>query len=133
MAGAAGINASAIRYYERVGVLPPPERASGQRRYGPEVIGRLRTVQAGQQAGFSLGEIVKLMRGADDGRAAEELRELAECKLPDIEALIERAETMKHWLELAAECRCGSLDVCELFAGEAGRVDHACAAAKSAA
>lgn len=115
VAAAVGLNTSAVRYYERVGVLPEPHRASGQRRYGPEAIDRLRTIQAAQQAGFSLEEIAQLLRGAEDGRAAEELRALAARKLPDVEALIERAEGMRRWLELAAECRCGSLDVCALF------------------
>jgi MerR family redox-sensitive transcriptional activator SoxR len=115
-AAAAGINASAIRYYERIGVLAPAERVSGQRRYTPETVDRLRTIQAAQQAGFSLDEITQLLRGAEDGRAAEELRVLAERKLPDIEALIDRAERMKRWLELATQCECGSLDVCQLFA-----------------
>lgn len=118
VAEAAGLNASAVRYYERVGVLPVPERASGQRRYGPETIDRLRTVRTGQQAGFSLDEIGKLLRGAEDGRADTELRELAERKLPDIDALIERAQAMKEWLEAATDCRCGSLDVCGLFSGD---------------
>lgn len=116
VAAAVGVNASAVRYYERVGVLPPAERVSGQRRYGPATIDRLRTIGAAQQAGFSLEEIAQLLRGADDGHAADELRALAERKLPDVEALIERAERMREWLRLAAECRCGSLDVCELFA-----------------
>ena len=116
VAGAVGLNTSAVRYYERVGVLPHPERVSGQRRYGQDTIDRLRTIQAAQEAGFSLDEISQLLRGAEDGNAAEELRVLAERKLPDIEALIERAEAMKQWLELASECRCGSLDVCQLFA-----------------
>ena len=116
IAAAVGINASAVRYYERVGVLPEPERVSGQRRYSPDAVDRLRTIQAAQQAGFSLEEITQLLQGADDGHAADELRALAERKLPDVEALIERAEAMKTWLQLAAECRCGSLDVCALFA-----------------
>lgn len=115
VAEAVGLNTSAVRYYERVGILPEAERVSGQRRYGPETVDRLRTVQAGQQAGFSLEEIKQLLRGAEDGHAAEELRQLAERKLPDVDALIERAQAMKEWLELAAECRCGSLDVCTLF------------------
>ena len=115
VAAEVGLNTSAVRYYERVGVLPAPERVSGQRRYLPEAIDRLRTIQAAQQAGFSLDEITQLLRGVEDGRAAEELRVLAERKLPDVEALIERAEAMKHWLELASDCRCGSLDVCALF------------------
>lgn len=118
VAAAVGLKTSAVRYYERVGVLPMAERSSGHRRYRPEIISRLRTIQAAQQAGFSLEEIAQLLRGAEDGRGADELRVLAERKLPDVEALIERAEAMKHWLKLAAECRCSTLDVCGLFADD---------------
>jgi MerR family transcriptional regulator, redox-sensitive transcriptional activator SoxR len=116
LAAAGGVNASAVRYYERRGLMPEPERIGGQRRYAPDAIARLRTIRAAQQAGLSLEEIAQLLAGADDGESAETLRALAERKLPEIEALIERAQTMKGWLELAAECRCESLDVCELFA-----------------
>jgi MerR family transcriptional regulator, redox-sensitive transcriptional activator SoxR len=119
LAAAAGVNASAVRYYERRGLMPEPERVGGQRRYGPDAVARLRTIRASQQAGLSLEEIAQLLAGADDGESAETLRALAERKLPDVEALIDRAEAMKGWLELAAECRCGSLDVCDLFASDA--------------
>jgi DNA-binding transcriptional MerR regulator len=118
LATAGGVNASAVRYYERRGLMSAPERVSGQRRYGPDAIARLRTIRAAQQAGLSLDEIAQLLAGAADGESAETLRALAERKLPDVEALIDRAEAMKGWLELAAECRCGSLDVCELFASD---------------
>lgn len=116
LARAAGVNASTIRYYERTGVLPPADRVSGRRSYEPAMATRLRTIRAAQQAGFSLDEIKQLIRGADEGRAAEELRVLAERKLPEVDALIERARVMRGWLELARGCRCGSLDACELFA-----------------
>lgn len=116
VAAAVGLNASAVRYYERRGVMPKPVRTGGQRRYGRDAIARLRTIRAAQQAGLSLTEISQLLAGADDGESAEVLRELAERKLPDVEALIERAQAMKAWLELAAECRCASLDICDLFA-----------------
>jgi MerR family transcriptional regulator, redox-sensitive transcriptional activator SoxR len=118
VAASVGVNASAVRFYERRGVLPQPERVSGQRRYRPDAIARLRTIQAAQQVGLSLTEITQLLAGADNGESAEVLRELAERRLPDVEALIERAEKMKVWLELAAECRCASLDVCDLFAAD---------------
>jgi MerR family transcriptional regulator, redox-sensitive transcriptional activator SoxR len=118
VAAAVGLNTSAVRYYERRGVMPLPERASGQRRYGQDAIARLRTIQAAQQMGLSLTEITQLLAGADHGESAEVLRELAERKLPDVEALIERAQAMKEWLELAAECRCASLDICDLFAAD---------------
>jgi MerR family transcriptional regulator, redox-sensitive transcriptional activator SoxR len=118
LAAAVGLNASAVRYYERRGVMPVPERTSGQRRYRPDAVARLRTIQAAQQVGLSLREITQLLAGADNGESAEVLRELAERRLPDVEALIERAQTMKGWLELAAECRCASLDICDLFAAD---------------
>jgi MerR family redox-sensitive transcriptional activator SoxR len=118
VAAAVGLNASAVRYYERRGVMPPPERASGQRRYGPDAIARLRTIRVAQQVGLSLTEITQLLAGARDGKSTEVLRRLAERKLPDVEALIERAQAMKKWLELAADCRCASLDVCDLFAAD---------------
>ena len=119
LASAAGVNTSAVRYYERRGLMPKPERISGQRRYGAGAIARLRTIRAAQHAGLSLEEIAQLLAGAENGDSAEALRVLAERKLPDIEALLERAQTMKRWLELAAECRCASLDVCDLFALDA--------------
>jgi MerR family transcriptional regulator, redox-sensitive transcriptional activator SoxR len=118
VAAAVGLNASAVRYYERRGVMPKPVRSGGQRRYGRDAIARLRTIRAAQQAGLSLTEIRQLLAGADDGESAEVLRELAERKLPDVEALIERALAMKTWLELAAECCCASLDICDLFVSD---------------
>ena len=126
LAAAVGINASALRYYERRGVMPVPERTSGQRRYRPAAVARLRTIQAAQQVGLSLTEITQLLAGADNGESAEVLRQLAERRLPDVEALLERAQAIKGWLELAAECRCASLDICDLFTSDgpshAGRV-----------
>jgi DNA-binding transcriptional MerR regulator len=129
LAAAGGVNTSAVRYYERRGLMPQPERVSGQRRYAPEAIARLRTIRAAQQAGLSLDEIAQLLNGAEDGAAAEALRDLAERKLPDVEELISRAETMKGWLELAAQCRCASLDVCDLFATDAPRASQTTIAA----
>jgi MerR family redox-sensitive transcriptional activator SoxR len=129
LARAGGVNASTVRYYERRGLMPEPERVSGQRRYAPDAIARLRTIRAAQQAGLSLDEIEQLLIGAEDGAAAEALRDLAERRLPDVEALISRAETMKRWLELAAECRCASLDVCDLFATDAPRASQTTIAA----
>jgi DNA-binding transcriptional MerR regulator len=125
LAAAGGVNASAVRYYERRGLMPQPERVSGQRRYGRDDIARLRTIRAAQHAGLSLDEVAQLLSGAEDGAAAEALRDLAERRLPDVEALIKRAEAMKRWFELAAECRCGSLDVCDLFADDAPRAPRA--------
>lgn len=127
LAGLAGINTSALRYYERLGLVEPVERVSGRRRYDAAALDRLRTIAAAKQAGFSLEEVRRLLAGADSGRGAEELRRLAVRKLPEVEALIGRAERIREWLLLAEQCKCGSLDVCELFTA-----DHVTAATPSA-
>ena len=115
VASRAGVRTSAIRYYERVGVLPEAERVSGQRRYDESLIERLGVVGVAQRAGFTLEEIAALLRASDNAAASTELRELAERKLTDVRALIERADAMRRWLEAARSCDCATLDVCDLF------------------
>jgi MerR family transcriptional regulator, redox-sensitive transcriptional activator SoxR len=111
-----GIATSAIRFYERTGVLPQPDRVSGQRRYGPEAVRRLQVLEVAKRAGFSLTEAKLLLQSADAGTPAfEAVRRLAERKLPDIEALIARAEQMREWMRAATDCTCTTLDVCALF------------------
>ena len=114
-----GLNTSAIRYYERVGVLPAAERESGQRRYGEDAVRRLEVLGVAKQAGFSLDEGRLLLQSADAGTPVfEAVRELAERKLPEVEALIARAQSMRSWLLAATDCSCTSLDVCGLFASQ---------------
>ena len=76
----------------------------------------LSIIDVAQRAGLALEEIAPLTgpdnRGAD---ASHHIRRLAEEKLPLIEALIARAEAVKHWLEVAQSCDCQSVDVCGLF------------------
>ena len=116
LAACAGLNTSHIRFYERAGVLPEPERVAGQRRYRPEVLHRLSIIDVAQRAGLSLREIAPLTgpenRSADAGA---HIRTLADDKLPHIEALIARAQAVKSWLEVARHCDCRSVDVCRLF------------------
>ena len=112
----AGLNTSHIRFYERVGVLPEPDRVAGQRRYREEVLHRLSIIDVAQRAGLSLDEIAPLTgpenRSAD---ASRHIRQLAETRLPQIDALIARAQAVKHWLRVAQSCDCASVDVCGLF------------------
>jgi len=115
----AGIKTSAIRYYERVGLLPEPERHGGQRRYTDETIQRLGVIDVAKRAGFTLTDArVLLAAGRDGAPAHQEIRQLAQRKLPEVEALIHRAEAMKHWLTVASDCNCNTLDVCGLFERE---------------
>jgi len=116
VAGRMGLKTSAIRYYEAVGVLPEPVRESGQRRYTAETVRRLEVLNIAKQAGFSLDEARVLLATRDgDTPAHEELRDLAQRKLPEVDALIERAQAMRQWLTTASGCNCETLDVCALF------------------
>jgi MerR family redox-sensitive transcriptional activator SoxR len=111
-----GLNTSAIRYYEALGVLPEPARVGGQRRYSAETVRRLQVIDVAKRAGFSLDEARVLLAADDgDGSAHEQLRELAQRKLPEVDALIERAQAMRNWLSVATGCGCETLDVCALF------------------
>jgi MerR family transcriptional regulator, redox-sensitive transcriptional activator SoxR len=112
----AGLNTSHIRFYESVGVLPEPPRVGGHRRYREEVLHRLSIIDVAQRAGLSLEEIAPLTGpGNRSVDASRHIRELADEKLPQIDALIARAQAVRHWLEVAQSCDCASVDVCGLF------------------
>jgi MerR family redox-sensitive transcriptional activator SoxR len=125
VAAQAGIKTSAIRYYERVGVLPEPERRSGQRRYTEETVRRLGVIDVAKRAGFTLDDARLLLATGEAGSPAhEQLRQLAHRKLPEVEALIARADAMKRWLTTATSCNCQTLDVCGLFEDGAADSDE---------
>lgn len=118
----AGVRPSALRYYERVGLLPSPGRKGGRRRYGGEVLRevgyRLAVVRVTQQAGFTVSEIKTLLDGfSEETPPSERWRVLATEKLPEVEALVERAAGMKRLLERGLGCECLRLEECELIDG----------------
>ena len=107
---------SAIRYYEEIGLLPEPRRLGGRRRYPETTVRTLAVIDTAQRAGLSLDEIKLLLDAAPgDRRATEELRRVAERKLLEVDAMIERAMLVRQWLDAAARCECPSLDDCCLF------------------
>lgn len=116
LARRAGRRASTIRYYESVGVLPDAERVAGRRRYSSRDVRRLAVIDTAQRSGLSLAEITELIGPSpDDPAAIERLRRIAERKLPELQALIERTERVKEWVQHAAACECPTLEECPLF------------------
>jgi MerR family redox-sensitive transcriptional activator SoxR len=116
----ASVRPSALRYYEGVGLLPPPERANGRRRYDGEVLSevldRLAVVRVAQQAGFTISEIRTLLDGfSEDTPPSERWRLLAEEKLPEVEKLVERALGMKRLLKRGMSCECLRFEDCALI------------------
>jgi len=118
-----GMTASRLRYYETRGLISPPERTAGKRRYEPRVLQRLVIIDAAQRVGFSLDEIKDLL-GSRGGPAHERLRRLALRKLPEIDALIHRATTVQQLLQFCGDCLCNSIDECRLLEERANLLDH---------
>jgi MerR family transcriptional regulator, redox-sensitive transcriptional activator SoxR len=116
VARAAGVQPSAVRYYERKGLLPVPDRVAGRRRYGPDVLELLRVIEVSKAAGFTLAEIERLMHGFDSKTPpSERWRSLAEDKLREVDAVIERAQRMRALLQRGVECGCLTVADCELL------------------
>src|SRR6266481_7811979 len=68
LAARTGCNIETIRYYEKVGLLPPPPRsAGGHRLYGQDLVRRLNFVRRSRDLGFSIEEIRELLRLVDGG------------------------------------------------------------------
>src|SRR6266542_1182379 len=105
---------SAIRYYERIGLLPPAQRLSGQRRYDAAVLYRLAIIQRARQLGFTLAEIRQLFFGFRDiTRPSERWRTLSQRKLAELDHLMEGIKAVRGVLkELMTKCRCDTLDQC---------------------
>lgn len=109
IAHAAGVRPSAIRYYERIGLLPVPERANGRRRYDERVLHRLRVINFARGNGFTLREIRQLFGGRP---YSARLRQLAKAKVAELESSIKRARAMQSLLKSALRCRCLSPEEC---------------------
>lgn len=109
----AGLRASAIRYYESIQLLPPPQRSAGQRRYTPEVLRRLSFIQVAQAAGLTLAEIRAFTNELDTGTPLpKRWQELAHQKLAEAETVMRKVEGMKLILVNGLGCRCADLEEC---------------------
>lgn len=115
----AGVSTSAIRYYERVGLLPEPERVNGRRRYGEQVLRRLALVGGAKRAGFTLGEIRTLLHGFPVGTtASDRWRALAFEKLGEVDRALAQLRETRELLGEALRCECASLDECATLLAE---------------
>jgi len=112
IAHSAGIQPSAIRYYESVGLLPHPKRVNGRRYYDPSILQRLNLIQLARQAGFRISELQVLFSEPDEAPVSTRWPALVAEKVSEMEAVIERAQTIKKWLTEAPACQCVHVDDC---------------------
>lgn len=113
LAARAGLAPSAIRYYEKLGLLPTPAREGGKRRYDPITQDWLALIKLAREAGFTIAEIRRLVTGFTPGTPpAVRWQALATRKLAEIDALVARTKRMRAVLRHALDCGCLRLEDC---------------------
>ncbi len=108
LASHTGLNASAIRYYEKCGVLAAPYR-----RYPTDAVHRVLLIRFASEMGFTLSEIKLFLSGLrDKAPVGPRWRKLASRKIKEVDETIERCGRLKSLLEHLVRCHCASLQVC---------------------
>jgi DNA-binding transcriptional MerR regulator len=111
VAARSGLAPSALRFYERRGLIRPADRRGGRRAYRPDVLNRLAVIDMAQEAGFTLSETAELLRTrSPNGRRAR-----LHAKLDELEERIRRAEQARDVLRHALACPSASMERCETF------------------
>jgi MerR family transcriptional regulator, copper efflux regulator len=107
VADRAGVSPAAVRYYERIGVLPPASRTgNGYRTYDERTVERLVFVNRAKRLGCSLDDIADLMlawEGGECGPIQDRLRQLVATKLADADREIQSLLAFTEELQQAAQ------------------------------
>ncbi len=115
---ATGVNIETIRYYERIGLTPPPpRRAQRYRLYDHEMIKRLAFIRRCRRLGFSLDEVRELLRFVDGGEpSCAEVKERTLEHIQEVQAKIRDLQTVKRVLsDMAAKCDDGAVPGCPII------------------
>ena len=113
LARRASLSASAIRYYEKRGLLAAPHRIGGQRRYPSEALDRVLLIRFASDMGFTLGEIKLFLHGLrDNAPVGPRWKKLAHRKILEIDENLRRSLRLKSLLQHLLHCRCTSLQMC---------------------
>lgn len=102
-----GLNVTAVRYYDEIGVISAATRIGGKRRFHPDTVGRVSFIKRAQDAGFSLDEIRTLL---DEEQAG--WRDLVDEKISELTGKQERLATMIEMLAEMRECGCKVVASC---------------------
>lgn len=126
VARAAETKAETIRYYERIGLLPEPERTSSRyRQYGPADVQRLRFVRRARDLGFTLEQVRALVAMADEpGADCAAVDRTARLHLAEVEEKIAQLGALRSELRrIIARCGGGTTGDCRILEalGEGGR------------
>lgn len=110
-----GVPATTLRYYERIGLIPAPQRVNGRRAYDAAILDTLRRIGTAKAAGFRLDEIRLLLNSAAPNFSAQ-MRQIAEGRLVEVERTIAAYQRQQAALREALACACESATDCQLLA-----------------
>jgi MerR family redox-sensitive transcriptional activator SoxR len=104
-----GLRSSAIRYYERLGLIPKAPRLSGRRRYDDRVLERLAMIRFAKHVGFSVAEIKVLLGGVEGRPPTERWRKLAAGKVAQVDTFVAQARAVRKLLSETLVFQCPKL------------------------
>jgi DNA-binding transcriptional MerR regulator len=112
VAEAVGVNVETLRYYERRGIIAPPDRSlGGHRLYPAEIVTTLRVIKAAQRLGFTLDEVAELLEAGRHHHGAG-LQARTELKLAEVDQKIADLEVIRGSLVAARDAGCDDLVQC---------------------
>jgi MerR family transcriptional regulator, redox-sensitive transcriptional activator SoxR len=113
LAAHAGLAASAIRYYEKLGLLPPAERVNSQRRYSTDALDRVLLIRVAGEMDFTLAEIRLFLNGfRPNTPVSARWRKLTASKIVELEQRLAYTRRLLDYLKRLQGCRCVQLHQC---------------------
>ena len=113
VAAKATIATSAIRYYERSGLLKQPLRKNGRRVYSDDVLHELVIIEFAKETGFTLSETKLLLHGFPENTpASARWKKMAREKIHELDVALAKTKAMRDMLEAMTSCRCRKLEQC---------------------
>ena len=114
----AGCHIETVRYYERIGLLPPPPRSKGGHRiYNGDHLKRLHFICRSRELGFTLHQVRGLLRLVDgDSYTCAEVKELTLDHVAEVRRKLVDLRKMERVLkEMAAQCEGGTVPYCPII------------------
>jgi DNA-binding transcriptional MerR regulator len=113
VADAASVNVETLRYYERRGIIPEPDRSlGGHRLYPPETVTTLRVIKASQRLGFTLDEAAELVAAGQHHHDGSGFQSRTEAKIAEVDQKMTDLQMIRDALVAARDAGCDDLLQC---------------------
>ena len=125
LATATDTKVETVRYYEKIGLLPPPARTtSNYRDYGSDHLARLSFIRRARNLGFTLKALRELLELSDnEDQSCEAVDDIASRHLAEIDQKIDDLTTLRSELDrLIGACQHGTVGECKIIETLAPRI-----------